>query len=151
MWANVNGTHYHGGKRIDESISLSWGQSYSNNVVTSVTGPKQSCYGEAPWRYCGEPYYESKLDSYNTLVNLKNDPRVNLYLQFTVVWSDPNTYRYEKHSFWSTSGTIVDVFGGSTQPAPIPEPASFLLVLPMIIGAYAFRNRSGVSRPLVRQ
>ena len=49
IYASGNGTHQYAGKRIDESVTLPWEQSYSNDIVTSVTS-QDPCLG------CGGGY-----------------------------------------------------------------------------------------------
>jgi hypothetical protein len=122
LYASGNGTHLYSGKRIDQSMMLSWGQSYSNDVVD------WAALYDPPCPFCMGNYVAT-LDLFHTLLNISNDPRGgNIYFSFTTVWSDPNTYNYEKHSTWSGTGHIVSVFDEGATTGAVPEPSTWLLV-----------------------
>lgn len=128
--ASANGTHYYGGKRVDQSISLSWYQEYSNDVSTSVERRQMH-----PW----SGPYAATLNERQTLTNLINDTRhTPFYFSFTTVWSNPTTYMYEKHSTWSGNGYIVGLI---QPPAAVPEPATAFLIAPAAFGLYMLRRR----------
>jgi hypothetical protein len=82
-----------------------------------------------------------------TLIDFENNQR-QFEFTFTTVWSDPNTYLYEGNSTWSGSAQIIGVID---DPSPQPlmqlqdtqasEPATVYLVVPALLGMFAYQVR----------
>ena len=124
---DMRGTRYTSDQRIDQTAYFSWSGPYSNDVVDSLEAVS------VPY----PPYngYTATLDLYKTLANFAKDNR-QFYFGFTTVWSDKNTYMYQKHATWSGYGHIVAALDGS-----VPEPATALLIAPALLLGFAVRKR----------